>query len=689
MSRGEADLEVVLRWRPAEGKFDVSLAYDDPSDPYDRRNLVRDPIDIDTGALNLLADDEPAYGAALSDMLFASDESRTFYAEARAVVDRRGAPLHMRLLVDPRAPRRFHAMRWESLRDPADGQPIATKPNLLFSRYLSSGDWRKIAPPPRHDLHALLVVANPRNLADYKRGGTVLHPINVDEELRRAHAALAGMHVTELVSGGAAALDAILEGLERDIDVFYLVCHGALTGDEPRLYLERPDGITDPVDGTLLADRVAELEHRPTLAVLCSCQSAGDGEAATTSDGGALSALGPQLAAAGVAAVVAMQGNVTMRTAGRFLTEFFRALSVDGVVDRAAAVARGYVREEPDWWVPTLFSRLRSGRTYYRPEFDEQGDYTFGALVSKIEDRACTPVLGSGMADRFLTSRQAIARLWADRWQMPIAEHARGDLAKVAQYMRTRTAPDTPKTELRRYVITEFRDRWGDQLPEELYRPEQLPALLREIARRYREKDGNDPYSMVASLDLPVYVTTSWTGLLEDALVEAGRKPIVRSFAWHHKRNLEGPLDFDENDRDHPLVYHLFGRVEDLASVVLSEDDYFAWMTAWIRNPQLIPDPVRAALTSRSLMFLGYRLDDWEFRVLSQSIKSFPGSSRLGDFVHVGVQLSPEDNQDIEPEAAQEYLESSFSQEAMRLNIYWGESHQFLAELRKRMQVPA
>jgi len=194
---------------------------------------------------------------------------------------------------------------------------------------------------------------------------------------------------------------------------------------------------------------------------------------------------------------------------------------------------------------------------------------------------------------------------------------------------------------------------------------------------------------MVANLDLPVYVTTSWTGLLEHALKEAGREPIVRSFAWHRKRNLEDPLDFDPDDRAHPLVYHLFGRVEDLDSIVLSEDDYFAWMTAWIRNAHLIPDAVRAALTTRSLMFLGYRLDDWEFRVLSQSIKSFPGSSKLGSFVHVGVQLSPEDNEDIEPEAAQDYLESSFSQAKMRLNIYWGESHQFLTEVRRRMRVPA
>jgi len=43
MSRGEADLEVVLRWRSAEGQFDVSLAYDDPSDPVMCQNPTYDP----------------------------------------------------------------------------------------------------------------------------------------------------------------------------------------------------------------------------------------------------------------------------------------------------------------------------------------------------------------------------------------------------------------------------------------------------------------------------------------------------------------------------------------------------------------------------------------------------------------------------------------------------------------------
>jgi hypothetical protein len=48
MARDHAEFEIVLRWRRSDGAFDVGLAYDDPSDPQDRRDYVDDPLMIDT-----------------------------------------------------------------------------------------------------------------------------------------------------------------------------------------------------------------------------------------------------------------------------------------------------------------------------------------------------------------------------------------------------------------------------------------------------------------------------------------------------------------------------------------------------------------------------------------------------------------------------------------------------------------
>jgi formylglycine-generating enzyme required for sulfatase activity len=110
---------------------------------------------------------------------------------------------------------------------------------------------------------------------------------------------------------------------------------------------------------------LGELAQPPSLVVLVSCQSAGKGDSEpSTRDGGALAGLGPRLAAAGVPAVVAMQGNVTMDTAAAFMPVFLRELRRDGQVDRAIAVARGAVRERADWWMPVLFTRLIDGRVW-------------------------------------------------------------------------------------------------------------------------------------------------------------------------------------------------------------------------------------------------------------------------------------------------------------------------------------
>jgi CHAT domain-containing protein len=122
---------------------------------------------------------------------------------------------------------------------------------------------------------------------------------------------------------------------------------------EPHLWLEDEGGKVDVVAGEELVTRIREMRQRPRLVVLASCQSAGQGDSETRSDDrGALAALGPRLAEAGIPAVLAMQGNVTMQTVAEFMPVFFRELQRDGQIDRAVSVARGAVRERPDWWVP-------------------------------------------------------------------------------------------------------------------------------------------------------------------------------------------------------------------------------------------------------------------------------------------------------------------------------------------------
>lgn len=77
-------------------------------------------------------------------------------------------------------------------------------------------------------------------------------------------------------------------------------------------------------------------------------------------------------------------------------------------------------------------------------------------------------------------------------------------------------------------------------------------------------------------------------------------------------------------------------------------------------------------------MFLGFRLDEWDFRVLYRSIMSQEGDRR-GEHTHVAVQIDPEEGRSIEPERARRYLESYF--QGANITIYWGSTENFIKEL--------
>lgn len=673
--RDHADLEIGLQRRELDSYL-VDLRYTPPDGDADNRLAAGEAVSFDPALLREKEQDPAAYGKALAEMLFAPQAVRDGLSRARAVAESANVPLRLRLFIDGGA-RELHDLRWETLRDPAGDTPLLTSEQLLFSRYLSSGDWRPITLRPQAKLRALAVVANPVDIARFSLGA-----IDAPAELQRARQGMGAIEVSEQSGTGQATLNKILERLREGYDILYLVCHGAMIRGKPVLYLEDDAGNTAAMAGSDLVTRMSELRERPRLVVLASCQSAGEGEPSTV-DSSPLAAIGPRLAEAGIPAVLAMQGKVAMSTVATFMPAFFTALQSHGEIDRAVAVARGSVRERPDSWMPVLFMRLRSGKIWYTPGFTEGDAYEkWPALIANIGKGNCTPIIGPHLNDSTLGSQQDMAQYWAEEFRFPMAPDQRDDLPQVAQYLAVTQDYNLPRAEMEKYLRRSILERYGKAM-QNVADNAPLRDLFANVSRIRREADSFDPYQTLAKLPFRVFVTANTDSLLGEALRAADKQPMVEICRWKEdlvqkpSQLLKDP-DYTPSEK-RPLIFHLFGINTIPESLVLTEDDYFDYLIGVSLNKKLIPEIVRDALVDRSLLFLGFRLEEWSFRVLFRSLMSHGGASRHDRYANVAGQILPEEGAFLQPERARAYLQRYFVKSS--IDIFWGSVDDFIKEL--------
>jgi hypothetical protein len=703
-----ADLEINLSawYMGSPTGYAVDLRYmPDDQQVADPIRAAR-PMQLDFERLQLLEDDDPkAYGRLLGQSLFADDALHAAFTDAYGRTQRDDRPLRLRLFIDRSAPE-LHSLRWELLHDPATGVQLSTGDRIFFSRYLASKDFQVVRLRARGDLRALAVIANPDNVGRYMvdrksaaLGRRQLAPINVAAEKTRIEASLRNIPVTYLASGGQATLERLIEHARQGYDILYLVCHGGLIDGQPKVWLEDPDGHAAPTAGSELVAALYNLLQRPRLVVLAACQSARVGDECTSADDGILSALGPRLAEIGIPAVVAMQGNITMKTAQAFSETFFTELQDDGQVDRAVSIARGTVQTHPDAWMPTLFMRLKSGRIW---SARGQGSFKlWDAVLATLNAGRCTPILGPDITESLLVSRRDIARDWARTHNFPMAPSEWEDFAQVGQYVNV--ALRFPGYAALMYIESirkSIQQRYGAKLPLELQGDRApLADLQRFVWEQQCTVDPLDPHAVLAQFDLPVYLTTNPDSLLEQALQARDRCPVAEYCRWKEEL-LEEPSALDEMpdyrpSAKQPFVYHLFGQLEPPNSLVMSEDDYFDYLigiTSQLtslrstkdRSPRHIPSFVPRAFTDSALLFLGFQIDDWEFRVLFRSLLRLPGSKKSTFYSHVAVQIDPENSEFIDPEGARRYLEQYFEHD--QIAIYWGTAKDFVRELQSRQQ---
>lgn len=670
--RGFDELEIALTRHSAD-RYNVDLRFRYNSDSNDIRQTGRATIDLTE--LRAHEGDPAAYGKTLSSQLFAEPELSLAFSQAITVAALGDATLRLQIAA-PSDPE-LQALDWELLLDPRSADPLLTDERVVFARYLSLPDEPPATLRASGELRALVAVSSPTDLRRYK-----IAPLDQQADRRRAEEAFASIPTAtvEQPVSWVRCLAALREGC----DMLYLAARGIVEKGDPYLLLEDERGQLERVSSDTVLTTLRELRDQPRL-VLLAC------------DEPAASLIATAIASAGVPVVVTQPAAMSSESVASFLPPFVRELLRDGQADRALAVARQAVAARPDWWRPRLFSRLRNPRIWYSPGFDDNKGMAVSvrweALIRGIESSRYTPILGIGMLEPLIGSSRELARRWAEQYGYLGAAGARSDLTKVARALSVNQGPSFVQHAFIEHIRRELLSRFGDQIPRELHERGSPDGLFAAVAAAQRWGGARRSYDVLAALPVAIYICGEPTSLLAEALRATGKDPKVEVCRWNN-RLVDASSVFEHNPDylpsvEQPLVFHLFGHINQPDSLVLSEDDYFDFLSYVSANREVIPPAIRSVLADGGLLFLGFPATDLNFRVLFRSVDDSASRRRRRRYLHVAVQDPTEAPQSEGAIGAERYLERYFDNINVNgdtyISVYWGSPDDFCRELSMRL----
>jgi hypothetical protein len=286
-------------------------------------------------------------------------------------------------------------------------------------------------------------------------------------------------------------------------------------------------------------------------------------------------------------------------------------------------------------------------------------DEEWSSLLDRIRTLACTPFLGAGICRGTLPIGREIASEWARTFNYPLDDS--DDLARVAQYIG----------------VT------GDAM-----RPKELMSTALGKLGPPDFSARAEPHAALAKLPFPLFLTTNYDDFMTRALLREGKEARQEVCRWNQSLALRQDPSRLADDGAYaptpnaPVVYHLHGRLALLQSMVLTEDDYLDFLVAITRDPQLLPHQIQRAVAETTLLFIGYSLADWNFRVIHRAlVMNGEGSLRR---MSVTVQIDPDPTR---AEVTRKYLNKYFG--AMNVRVYWGTAAEFVTELTLRWREAA
>ena len=211
-------------------------------------------------------------------------------------------------------------------------------------------------------------------------------------------------------------------------------------------------------------------------------------------------------------------------------------------------------------------------------------------LARTVQSGNCVLVLGPGVAvepgkEPRTPLTALLARSISDELEESDISAAPDTLAHVAQvYLHQ---PDRDRVDLE-LAVADFYEHYKDQ----------TTSLHKELA----------------ALPFTLCVTTTPDAFLANAFRQVGKQPLVEYYNYRKERNVRLP----EPDAARPVLFSLYGSIEDLDSLVLTESDLQDFLVNVINKTPPLPSLLTARFGDPdiSFLFLGFGFHRWYVRIL-------------------------------------------------------------------------
>jgi hypothetical protein len=127
-------------------------------------------------------------------------------------------------------------------------------------------------------------------------------------------------------------------------------------------------------------------------------------------------------------------------------------------------------------------------------------------------------------------------------------------------------------------------------------------------------------YRLLATLPVSIIINVNPDNFIQQALREQGKQCV--SLHYNFRRETVNAIDIEKISVENPLVYNLFGSLDETESLVLTEEDQLEFIRNVVKDDPRIPEEILGQFDHRkTYLFFGFDLENWQFRLLLDGLK--------------------------------------------------------------------